>query len=192
MRPRRSKSPEVERKMDESERQFDEFKESVDKLNLDAMNKASLLEVEPQTKISNKDLAKSKIIYLKPTKSLPDGNKFNERFRQEYEFQKEQVLFIAEHKESPGDTIEMWTHPFGGTPTHFWQIPTNKPLSGPRYLAEQIKKCNYHRLKMKESVTREDGMGQWYGNMVSDNTISRLDAIPFTQNRSIFMGSVAF
>jgi len=62
-------------------------------------------------------------------------------------FQKEYVQFIAENKEIIGETIEIWTRPFGGMPAEFWKVPVNKPVWGPRYLAEQIKRCYYLVIK---------------------------------------------
>jgi len=32
--------------------------------------------------------------------------------------------------------------PFPGMPAEEWAIPTNKPINGPRYVAEQIKKMH--------------------------------------------------
>jgi hypothetical protein len=184
------KKPKVqEKELDKMQRQFDEFENQVKELTQDRMNEAPTLEVEPQTKLSSREIEKSKQIWLKPERIQPDRQKFNEKFREDWNFQKEYVQFVAEHKELIGETIEMWTHPFGGVGAEFWKVPTNKPVWGPRYLAEQIRKCNYHRLRMDQGVTNSDGMGTYYGTMVVDNTIQRLTAEPVSSKKSIFMGA---
>lgn len=173
--------------------QIDKFDENIKEMTMDRMNKAPKEEVEPQTKLSQKEIEKSKDIYLKPKRSISSREKFNEDYRKEYEFQKEYVQFIAEHKELIGENIETWTKPFAGLPAEYWEVPTNKPVWGPRYLAENIKRCNYHRLKMQQNmITGADGMGQYYGTMAVDTTVQRLDAIPVSTRKSFFMGANNF
>jgi hypothetical protein len=67
-------------------------------------------------------------------------------------------------------------------------------LIKPRYLAEQIKNAKYHRLKMEESVaTGGDNKGnQYYGSMAVDSIVQRLDAIPVSNRKSVFMGARTF
>jgi len=86
----------------------------------------------------------------------------------------------------------MWTKPYAGMPAEYWRVPTNKPIWGPRYLAEQIKRCNYHRFTMQNTVQGADGMGQYYGAMAVDTTVQRLDARKANTNVSVFMGSRNF
>ena len=178
--------------LDKAEKQFEKFDESVKALTMDHMNLAPKLEVEPQTKIAQKDLANTTDFYLKPKKSIGCKEKFNEKFREAYNFDKELVNFIAEHKEVRGDTIELWTRPYPGVPAEYWEIPSNKPVWGPRYLAEQIKRKSYHRLKTEDRII-ESGTGmQYYGAMAVDTCIQRLDAYPVSSRRSVFMGANSF
>ncbi len=182
-----------QKELDKAAAHFDEYDKNIKEMTLDRMNMAPKEDVEPQTKLSQKEIEKSKDIYLKPTKKIADGQKFNEKFREDWEFSKEYVQFIAEHKELIGECIETWTHPFGGVGAEFWIVPTNKPVWGPRYLAEQIKRKRYHRLVMKENVsTGSDGLGSYFGAMAADTTIQRLDANPVSTRKSIFMGSKSF
>ena len=183
-----------ERELDKAEEQFKQFDAEVKELTLDRMNMAPKQELEPQTKLSQSQIEKAKEIYLKPFKSIGCGpkDKFNEKFRDDYEFQKQYVQFIAENKEIIGETIDIWTRPFGGMPAEYWNVPTNKPVWGPRYLAEQIKKCTYHRLVMQNAPTNSDQHGQYYGSMSVDTTIPRLEARPVSSRKSIFMGAEAF
>lgn len=185
--------------LDKAEQQFKEFDKQVQDMTMDRMNAAPKEDVEQQTKMSNREAQASKDLYLKPKRSIMAvdpktgiPNKFNEKFRKEYEFAKEYVQFVAENRELSGEDITMWTLPFGGMPAEEWVVPTNKPVWGPRYLAEQIKKCCYHRLVMQERTHSSDGMGQYYGTLSADTTIQRLDAHPVNQRKSVFMGAANF
>jgi len=193
MKEKPNLNSESAKELDKIEKQFDDFKENVDQLTLDRMNMAPKVEVEPQTKLSQKDIANSKDIYLKPIKTVGCHDKFNEKWRDDYNFQKQYVQFQAENKEIIGEEIDMWTRPFPGMPAEEWKVPVNKPVWGPRYLAEQIGRCRYHRLVMQPNVsTGADGMGQYFGSMAVDTTVSRLDAVPVTTRKSVFMGASNF
>lgn len=181
------------KELDKVEKQFDAFSENIEKLTLDRMNQAPKNEMEPQTKMSQSDIEKSKDIYLKPSKTISGPDKFNEKYRQDYNFAKEYVQIIAENKEVIGETIEMWTKPFAGIPAEQWKVPVNKLVWVPRYVAEQIKRCSYHRLTMQQNVgIGSDYAGSYFGNMVADTIVQRLDAIPATTRKSIFMGASNF
>ena len=189
----KTKSSLAEKEMDSLQKQFDDQQQQIESLTLDRMNEAPKREVEQQTKIALADIDKSNDVYLKPNRAISSKEKFNERFRSDYDYAKEYVHFIAENKEIIGESIEMWTKPFPGMPAEYWIVPTNKALWAPRYVAERIKGCSHHRLVMKNDMkTGSDHMGQYTGGMVADETIQRLDAIPVSKKRSIFMGSGAF
>lgn len=183
----------AEKELEKAQKQFDEFDQQVKEMTLDRMNMAPKQEIEPQTKIAQSDLEKSKDIYLKPARTIGSKEKFNERFRDDYNFSKEYVNFISENKECIGETSEFWTKPYPGLPAEFWQVPSNKPVWAPRYVAERIKGCTHHRLVMQENrSTGSDSMGQYFGSMAVDTTIQRLDAYPVTKKRSVFMGANNF
>lgn len=190
-----------EKELDKVQEQFDAFDNQVKELTLDRMNKAPKEEVEQQTKLSSKDLEKSKDIYLKPIRAIGPGTcpktgfkeKFNEKFRADWEFAKEYVHFTAENHEIIGEAIELWTKPFPGVNCEWWRVPVNKPVWGPRYLAEQIKRCSYHRLRTEDGMqTGSDGFGKYHGTLIVDTTVQRLDAIPVSNRKSVFMGAGGF
>lgn len=183
----------MDRELEQATKQLDTFENEVKNLTLDRMNEAPKQEVEPQTKLSTREMQKANELWIKPERKIPDNQKFNEKFREEWNFAKEYVQFIAEHKELIGETIEMWTHPFGGVGAEFWKIPTNKAVWAPRYVAEQIRKCTYHRLRMEQGNPHSyDQNGAFYGTMVADTTVSRLTAEPVSQRKSVFMGASGF
>lgn len=182
----------AKQELDKAEKQFEAFDNQIKEMTLDRMNVAPKEDSEPQTKIAQRDLDKHKDVYLKPSKSIGSKEKFNEDYRSDYNFSMEYVNFIAENKEIIGETLEFWTKPFAGMPAQYWQVPTNKPLWAPRHVAERIKGCKYHRLVMQQTPTNSDGYGQYYGTMAADTTIQRLDAIPATKTRSVFMGANSF
>lgn len=178
-----------EKELTKVEGQIKEFNDSVNKLTVDAMNQAPLNLVEPQTNLSKNQLQNAKEIYLKPHKSIGSREKFNEDYRKEYEEAKQYVHFIAENKEVIGEDIDLWTKPFAGMPAEWWKVPVNKPIHAPRYVAEQIKRCRYHKMVMRDAVTNGDGNVQYYGAMAVDSTEQRLDAHPVNETKSIFMSS---
>lgn len=182
----------AEKELDNVEKQFKAFDENIKEMTQDRMNQTPKVETEQQTKLSQKDIEKSKDIYLKPQRSIGSKEKFNEDYRKQYEFDKEYVYFIAENKEILGEDIELWSKPYAGLPAEYWRVPVNKPIWAPRYVAEQIKRKYYHRLIMQEKVTENTGVGQMYGALVADTTIARLDARPVSANKSVFMGANNF
>lgn len=197
-RPRSVKSK-AQKEIDQAEAKFEKFNEEVKALTMDRMNEAPKVEAEPQTKLSSKEIDKSKELWIKPKRTIYPVNKvtgerpkFNERFRKDYEFAIEYVHFIAQNNEIIGETITMWTLPFPGMPAEEWEIPTNKPLWAPRHVAETIKKKRYHRLRMEDRPTDVSGAGTFYGHMTVDTTIQRLDAHPVNETKSIFMGASGF
>jgi len=181
------------KELDKVQKQFDEFDQQVKDLTMDRMNAAPKQETEPQTKMSQNQIADSKDVYLKPHKIISCRDKFNEKYRDDFNFAKEYVLFIAENNELVGESIDLWTKPFAGVPAEEWIVPVNTPVWGPRYLAEQIKSKFYHRLIMKENISTEtNNMGVMYGRMAADTTVQRLDARPATKRKSVFMGAEGF
>jgi hypothetical protein len=143
--------------------------------------------------MSQAQIEKSKDVYLKPKRTVSSREKFNEKYRDDYNFQKEYVRFIPEHREIIGEAIELWTKPFAGMPAEEWVIPTGKPVWAPRYVAERIKGCVYHRLVMQQHVVTETNhVGQLYGSMAVDTTVQRLDALPVGTRKSVFMGAGSF
>jgi hypothetical protein len=187
-KPKISTQAEIE--LEKSIKEVDSFNDSIKQLTLDRMNEAPKEELEPQTKMSTKEIDKSKEIYLKPERTISSADKFNEKYRSEYNFQKEYVHFVAENKEIIGECIEIWTKQFAGVPAELWKVPVNKPIWGPRYLAEQIARKFYHRMRSEEkTIIGADGLGSYTGSMVVDTTIPRLTAAPVSTRKSIFMGA---
>ncbi len=189
-----------QRELDKAQEQFENFDSQVKEMTLDRMNKAPIKETEQQTKLSQSELEKSKEIYLKPKRSFPPGvnpktgerEKFNEKFRAEYEFQKEYVRFVAQNNEIIGESIEFCLKKFPGTSCDEWVVPVNKAVWAPRMLAERIKNCKHHKLVMHDRTTGGDQNGQYYGTMAVDTTVQRLDAYPATERKSVFMGAANF
>jgi hypothetical protein len=52
----------------------------VKKMTLDRMNQAPKEDIEPQTKLSQSDIEKSKDVYLKPLRTIGSREKFNEKY----------------------------------------------------------------------------------------------------------------
>jgi len=184
-------SGKAQQEVDRVEKEFDEFQENLTSLASHGFSSEPKQEQDRQTHLSSKEI-KSLDIYLKPERSIPDRQKFNEKFRDAWNHAKEYVHFIAENKELIGEAIEIWTHPFGGVGAEFWKVPTNKPIWAPRYLAEQIERKSYHRFTMDNTTTNVGNGAQMYGNMAIDSTIKRLAAFPVSERKSMFSSSSRF
>lgn len=179
----------TQKELENAAKQFDQFEENLKELSMDRLKAAPNQDAEMQTQLSEKELTKSNDIYLKPKRTFAAREKFNEKFRKDYEFAKEYVQFIAENREIIGETITLWVKKFPGQPVEEWEVPCNKPVWGPRYLAERIKECNYHRFVMEQKQFENNTMGTMYGTMAVDTTVQRLDAYPVSQRKSVFMNS---
>lgn len=178
------------KEIDKLEQNVAQFENQIKDLTAERPLNIKSEEYEPP-KVSQKQIDSSDL-YIKPTRWIADNQKFNPRFEKEWEYRKEYVHCILVHNESRGDLIEFWTHPFGGKGAEFWQVPSDKPVWIPRYAAEQLTKCKYHRLRMEEGKTRSaDNMATYYGQMVADTVIQRLDATPINNKKSMFMGAAA-
>lgn len=188
------KSGSQEKELDKLQKQFENFDDQVKSMSNDINKGPSVEDTEPQTKLSSREIANSKDIYLKPIRRIGSQEQFNERFRSEYEFSKELVHFTAENKEIVGESIEPWTKPFPGMPAEQWRVPVNTPVWGPRYLAEQIRRKYYNRLTMKEdSYAGQDSMGTYTGQLVVEKKVARLTAEPVVGGmKSVFMGKSGF
>lgn len=178
-----------EKELDKAEKQFEAFEDNIKDLTLDRMNKVPKLEMEPQTKLSQNELRRAPDIYLKPKRSISSREKFNEKYREAYNYDKEYVRFQTENKEVEGESITLWSKPYAGLPAEEWEIPTNKPIFAPRYIAEQIRKCSYHRLIMdpNKTVCEDTGIASYQGQMVAEKIIPRLTAEPVNTGRSVFI-----
>ena len=180
------------KELDKAEEQLKAYEKNINELTLDRMRAVPLKEEEAQTKISQVDLEKTKDLYLKPKRRISSQEKFNEKFRDKYEFAKQYVHFIAENKEIIGESIKLWTKKFPGVCAEEWEVPVNKPVWGPRYLAEQIRAKVYSRLTIDDKMGDCDGFVQYYGQIVVDQKVPRLTAEPVISNKSVFMNSTAF
>lgn len=179
----------LSKELEEAAVKVDKFNESVAALTMDELAKAPVKEEEPQTKLSQREIAKDDGLYLKPDKRINSKEPFNEKYRTECNYKSEYVPFIAEHKEIIGETIEIWTKPFAGLSAEFWKVPTNKKVWGPRYLAEQISRKSYTRLVMEDKATGSEGGHMFYGSLAASNKVQRLDARPARGSRQIAMAS---
>lgn len=180
-----------QKELDKAEKQFEAFDNQVKELTMDRMNQTPKADRE-EAKVSSKDLEKSNDLYMKPVRTISCKEKFNEKYRDEYNYAKEYVPFVPKHYET-SDKAEFWTKPFAGVPAEFWQLPVDRTVYAPRYVEEQLKKCAYRRLSMdQKAISSSDGLGHYFGSMVVDTTVQRLDALAVSTRKSIFMGSKGF
>ncbi len=187
------KSSLAEQEIEKAKEQFDSFENEVKSLNMDNLNTAPIQQMEPILKLAQSEIAKLPDNYLKPNRRVSCVKPFNEKFRSSYEFAKEYVRFTFKNIELIGESLTLWTKPFRGIPAEEWIVPANTPVWGPRYLAEQITRKNYHILEMKEKDSiGSDQVGTYQGRIVAKTTVQRLVAEPVSDRKSIFMGSTKF
>jgi hypothetical protein len=183
----------AEKELNKVEKQLEEFDDQVKSLTLDRMNCAPKLEKDRDSARSQQEISNSKTIYLKPVRSISSREKFNENYREEYEKVKKYVEFEAKHNEIKGEKLELWTKPFAGMPAEFWNVPVGVSVSAPQYVKNRIDECYYHKLSMQQNVSNgTDGMGEYYGSMVVDNVVQRLETLNIKKNPRIYMGSRNF
>lgn len=186
----------AQRELDKAQDQLDNFNSQIKEATADVpaagkMDLSRLNMPQSEVRFSQNQINNSKEIHLRPIRSIGSKEKFNERFREAFDFDKQTVAFIAEHKELQGEGIEIWTKPYPGVPCEEWKVPTGKPVWGPRYLAEQIKRKYYNRLTMNEQqMVSHDSMGSYTGQLVVAEKKARLECQPVVTGRSsVFMGS---
>lgn len=168
-----------QRELLKAEDQIKDFEAQVKAITPDVVGQLPVQETEQQTKLSTKQIDKEDGYFLKPSKSVSCKEPFNERHREDYDFFKERVRFIAENNEVIGSTIEIWTKPFSGIAAEYWEVPVNKVVIGPRYLAEQIARKSYTRLMMDEhKVSGYEGSATMLGQFVGTHKIQRIVARP--------------
>lgn len=170
----------VEKQFAESE--FNETQHKMANLTMDERQNIPVQESDPQTKLSKKQLADMGYIIVKPKKRLGSSQKPEPRWQKEREHAWQLVKAILENKESPGEVIEMWTHPFKGDSYDFWELPTNKPVLIPRHLANDVAASNYIQYKMEEdkkNVVDENGETMYVGKKVTTTRKPRLTAQPY-------------
>lgn len=171
------------------EKQIKTYQEQLKELRLDKSDLSKLKEEEPQTKMSTRQAQAADALVLKPIRTISRKSNFNEKFIDEYNHAAEPVRFIAENKMIIGEKIELWTGEFGGKALEFWEVPVNKVVIGPRYLADRIAKCRHSIFVMEKTVNSADGMGQYYGSMAVEQVVNRLDAKPVSSKKTLFMSS---
>jgi hypothetical protein len=169
-----------QKELNKAEEKIGEFKETVREFNpftgLESVNPA-----DPQTKLSTRELNAMDAPYIKPVRSVNRVNSeksktyWNEKFQEQHDNDWKYVKCTVENNELIGQAVECWTAKYGCDPAHFWIVPVNKPIMIPRLLAEQLAKCQYHRLKMEDG---SDKVNYVNSNLVADHVVHRIDARP--------------
>lgn len=182
---------EGQKELDKAEGQVKNFTESLVTARQEAPM-APTREMEPQTKMSQQEMNNSSVMYLKPKRSFPSKEKFNEKYRDDYNRQREYVEFIVENNEVKGESIDFCIKKFPGMPVEEWVLPVNKPISAPRYVKERIEECGYTIFTTTDQRVGSEGGVVYYGQMVAEERKQRLTARDFTKKPRIFIGNNSF
>lgn len=170
------------------ENQIKDIQEKNQSLDYDQRLAAPKNEIEQQTKIAQSEIDKLPEIYLKPKRSFPPREKFNEKFRDEYNYQREYIQFIAENYEVIGESVDFWIKKFPGTPCEEWVLPVNKPVWAPRYVKERLEECGYTVFKASQSLKTQEGIN-YEGYLEIQERKNRLNARDISKKKNIYMGS---
>jgi hypothetical protein len=187
---------EGQKELEKTEKQIQSIETQVKSVNFDETRTAKRHESEPQTKLAQSEMDKAPEIYLKPRRSYPPGvnpkngeiEKFNEKFRDEYNKAREYVEFVAENYEVIGESPTLWIKKFPGTNLEEWVVPVNKPVWAPRYVKDRLQDCGYTVFKSTQSSKTEEGIN-YNGYLEVQERKNRLDAREPSKKRSIYMGN---
>lgn len=196
-RPRLNR--EGEQELDKIDSQMDAFQDETKSITLDETRSAPKHEMEPQTKLAQSEIDKTKDLYLKPKRTIGPGvnpktgerEKFNEKFRDEYNQKKQYVQFIAENNEIIGESADFWVKKFPGTNLEEWLVPVNKPVWAPLYVKERLEECGYTVFKSTQSKVSHEGIS-YDGYLEVQERKNRLDAREVSKKRNIYMGNVSY
>jgi hypothetical protein len=186
-----------QKELDKTENQINQFEKQVQSISLDETKAAQKHEYEPQTKLAQSEMDKIDVKYIKPRRSYPPApnpktgkleEKFNEKFRSEYELKSKRVDFIAENLEVIGEAPAFWVKPFPGMSCEEWVVPVNIPINAPLYVKERLEACGYTIFKGSQSLKSEDGIN-YNGYMEVQERKNRLDARDISKKRNIYMGN---
>lgn len=180
--------PEGQKELDNIETLLNDVGTHNKSLDYDQRLSAPKQETEPQTKIARSEIDKAPEIYLKPKRSFPAREKFNEKFRDQYNYDREYVEFIAENNEVIGESADFWIKKFPGTPCEEWVIPVNKPVWAPRYVKQRLEECGYTVFRASQSLKSEEGIN-YNGYLEIQERKNRLNAREVSKKKNIYMGS---
>lgn len=166
----------AQKEIDRLDAEFNAKQQQMSSLSQDEMNKAPIAETEHQTKLSKQEVKQYDAPEIKPSQTIPGIGKRKPEQDNLRRRAWELVKVVAENCEVIGEKIELWHKaPFSGEPCTFWQIPVNKPIYIPRFLADHLMTRNYHRLVMQETPVENNQYGQVIGQMIASETRRRLD-----------------
>jgi len=183
----------AEKELDKAQAQFEAFDQNVKSMTLDHLNQLPKEDAEAKHGLTQNQVADAKDIYIQPFKTIACRDKFNENYRDDWNYAKEYVYITAQNNMILNEFLQFWTKPFAGVPFEEWKVPVNKPIWVRRHVAERIKGCVHHELHMDQSQKMETNeYGDMVGQMVAKKAVQRLDAFPATKRKSIFMGAGSF
>lgn len=187
MRPRKNQiekpvlnSGFANKELDKTETYFDKVQDQLSDLTVDEMAKAPVEDLEPQTKLSKKELNKYDAPVISHCKCfiqpIPKNGYDKEKFDKLIAHDEELVKVICENNEIIGEAIELWTGNYPGQICGFYKVPVNIPVWIPRKVAKRIRACRYHRIKMAQrplhSLQNEMDSGSVFSQPIESPTVT--------------------
>lgn len=133
----------------------EKLSEQMSSLTQEEIKKAPMANEEPVMLLSKEEIAAYDAPVIQPSRSFPTKSKPNPKEAKERRRGWEYVKCIAENLEIINEKIEFWHNKFLGDPCYFWEVPVNKPIYLPRFIAEHLSTRHYHRFTMADRSGRE-------------------------------------
>lgn len=126
-------------------------------LTVDKIAETPKTEVEPQTKLTTKQIAANENIqYIEPRKRIKGIGTLPEKLKKQHDHDWEYVKGIAENYEVVGEPICFWLSLYPGDPDCLWEIPVNRPVYVPRMIAKHLESVmEYHSFNYIEKPTTQ-------------------------------------
>lgn len=132
--------------MKKLEKTIDDLENSLNKLTVDEIKNTPVTEPEPQTLLTNKEIADSmNIRYIEPIRKLQPFGTCPQQLKKDRDHDWEYVKAIYENYDDIGECAEFWLSKYPGDPDCLWRIPANVPVFVPRMVAKHLSEIQkYH------------------------------------------------
>ena len=134
-----------------------ETEQSLKELTVDKINETPDVELEPQTKLTNRQLADSLgCKYIEPLSKLKAIGTLPEKLRKQHARDWEYVKGIYENINEIGQAITFSLCLYPGDPDCVWKIPANTPVYVPRMVANHLENVQqYHTFSHVEKAPNQ-------------------------------------
>lgn len=156
-------------------READEFAQSVEQTSENQEYNVPAKEYEPSVGINKKQM--DNVIFVKPLMSLKvkTTTPLREDRIKERNYMHERVVGVFENRELIGEAKPFWINAFPGDDYEQWILPTNVPISIPRYIAKHLNEnTKYTVFKYKEKSADQQVPNSFKEGFEPSHKVSRM------------------